>query len=339
MTPPSLSIPKDQLVKFYIVQRLSTAVIAKKFNCNHVTILNYLKKYKISSRSRLGNRNAVSIEKEVLYDLYSIKGFTQKQIADQFGHSRFGIQRLMKIYGIKSRTDSESHTKYLKYDFNGDFAEKAYMVGFRLGDLNVHKVHELIQVRCSTTKEAQKHLIESLFKKYGHVHTWKAKRGTFEIIALLNQSFNFLLPKVDLIEDWILVDTNNFLAFLAGYADAEGSYYLRKPYYKRAKSGWGVFEISTNDKNIIQTIYLLLKDLGIEANFSKSRIAGVIDKRGVKTNKDVWRLTVSRKQSLWNFIKMIEPFHKHKDRLHSLKLVKKNLLLRNNLPYCHPIVL
>ena len=318
MAPPSLTIPRNQLVELYILQKLSADAIANKFNCSHATILNYLKKYEISRRSRLGNRKAVSIERETIHDLYYNKRLTQKQIAEQFGYSRFGIQRWMKIYGVPSRGYSESHTKFRKHNFSEDSVEKAYIIGFRLGDLNVYKVHELIQVRCSTTKKAQIRLIQVLFKEYGGVHTWTARRGTFEIIALLNQSFDFLLPKVDVIEDWILADGNNFLSFLAGYADAEGSYFLRKPYYKHAKSGWGVFEISTNDRNIIQTLWLRLKDLGIEANFSRSRIAGAVDKRGVKTNRDVWRLTVSKKQSLWNFIKMIEPFHKHKDKLSAL---------------------
>lgn len=34
----------------------------------------------------------------------------------------------------------------------------------------------------------------------------KAKRGTFEIVAHLNKTFSFLLPKQDNIETWILVN-------------------------------------------------------------------------------------------------------------------------------------
>lgn len=339
MAPSPLAFPKTRLVELYVRQRLSTAQVAKELGCNHVTVLNYLKKYGIPRRSRLGNRKAVSIDKETLTDLYHNKKFTQKQIAQKFNHSRFGIQRWMKIYGIKSRGYSESHTKYPKHNFSGDLADKAYMIGFRLGDLNVYKVHELIQVRCSTTKIAQVNLIKNLFKQYGNVHIWKAKRGTFEIVVLLNQTFDFLLPKFDMIDEWIMDNSKYFLFFLAGYADAEGSYYMRKPYYKNARSGWGIFEIDTYDKNIIRGMWSRLKRLDIEASFSRSRSGGSIDKRGIKTNKDVWRLTVSKKQSLWNFIKMIEPYHRHQDKLRALKMVKNNLLLRNQLPYCRPITL
>ena len=115
MAPAPFAFPKAQLIELYVKQGLSTDAVAKVLGCNHVTVLNYLKKYEIPRRSRLGNRKAVSIDKETLINLYHNKKFTQKQIAQKFGHSRFGIQRRMKTYGIKSRDFSESHTKYPKH--------------------------------------------------------------------------------------------------------------------------------------------------------------------------------------------------------------------------------
>lgn len=331
-------ITKNELETLYLKQNLSTDKVAKLFNCSHVTILNYLNRYNIPRRSKLGNRKPVSISKEILIDLYTNKKFSHRQIAQQFGYSRYGIQRWMKIYGIQSRNLSESNAKYPKYNFSNNLIEKAYLIGFRLGDLNVYKVHKLIQVRCSTTIKSQAILIENLFKKYGNVHIWKAKRGTFEIVVLLNDSFNFLLPKNDLIEEWILLNNETFFSFLAGYSDAEGSYYLRKPYLE-FKVGWAVFEIQTYDKKIIESIAKNLVLFRIENTFSKSRAAGYIDKRGIKGNKDCWRIVVVKKQSLWNLIKLLEPYHKHENKLRDLKNVKNNLLLRNRLPYCKPIVL
>lgn len=339
MAGHSKNIPKDQLEKFYLNEHLSTNAIGKIFRCNHVTILNYLKKYNVPRRSKLGNRKPIIIMKQTLYQLYHKKHLTQKQIAKQFGHSRYGIQWWMKIYGIRSRNDSESHTKFPKSDFSDDPIEKAYMIGFRLGDLNVYTVHELIQVRCSTTIKNQADLMLDLFKKYCHVHISKAKRGTYEIVALLNESFDFLLPKKDIIEPWILRKKEYFWAFIAGYSDAEGSYYLRKPNSTIGKIEWGIFEIQTYDKNILLSIFNKLKKFDIKASFNMSRRAGYTDKRGIKTNKDCWRITIHQKQSLWNFIKLIQTYHKHKNKLRDLQKVKNNLLLRNNLPYCKPIIL
>lgn len=334
-----INIPKDHLKELYLKRKLSTDAVGKIFNCNHATVLNYLKKYNIPRRSRLGNRKPVNIPKEILFKLYHVDRLTQKQIAEKFGHSPYGVERWMKIYGIKTRGYSESHTKHPKFNFSGDSLQKAYLIGFRLGDLYVSRVKNLIQVHCSTTIKEQVNLIRELFKNYGYVHIKRASRGTFEISILLNQSFGFLLAKQDKIEDWVFADNKLFLSFLAGYADAEGSYYLRKPYYKFAKSGWGVFEIESYDKNILRSIFKYLTFLGIESSFYKARTKGYTDKRGVRNNKDAWRLTIVKKQSLWNFVKLIEPYHKHENKLRELREVKNNLLLRNTLPYCKPIIL
>jgi hypothetical protein len=339
MPPKRLNIPESRLRALYLQKRFSTDAIAKIFHCDHVTILNYLIRYGIPRRSKLGNRKPVCISKEIIFDLYCNKKLTQKQIAEKFAHSRYGIQRIMKKYRIASRTLSVALTKYPKFDFSGNLVDKAYLIGFRLGDLNVFKTHELIQVRCSTTIEAQIKLIEKLFKQYSNVHIWKAKRGTFEIVVLLNKSFNFLLPKQDKIEDWIVDRTEYFLAFLAGYADAEGSYYLRKPRANIGKVGWGMFEIQTYDKNILWMIFTLLKRYNIESNFTLSRRGGYIDRRGIRTNKDCWRIVINKKQSLWNFIKLIAPYHRHNNKIHSMQSVKDNLQRRNYLPYCKPITL
>lgn len=320
----------DQLTKLYLEKRLSTAAIAQVFGCNHVTILNYLNKYNIPRRSRLGNRKPVSIPKEILLDLYHKQKLTHKQIAKKLGHSRYGIQRWMKIYDISSKTYYETHKVYPKYDFSGNLVEKAYLIGFRLGDLNIYQRNYLIQARCSTTIQAQVDLFKQLFEQYGNVHIWKAKRGTWEIYTLLNKSFDFLLPKQDSIEGWILANNKYFLAFLAGYSDAEGSYFLHR---SRPNVSSAAFEIQTYDKNIIQTVYAQLNYLGIAAIFSRSRLGGYIDKRGIKTNKDCWRLSIVKKQSLWNFIKLMEPYHQHTGKLHDISKVKDNLILRNQLPY------
>lgn len=326
------NIAKKALIILYSKQKLSTITIAKLLFCNsHVTILNYLKKYNIPRRSKLGNRISINISKKTLVNFYYDKKLTQKQIAKYFGNqSDTGVRRLMKSHGIKTRTYSEANTKYPKFNFSGNLSEKAYLIGFRLGDLNIYKVHELIQARCSSTIKEQADLFRDIFNNYGHVVITKAKRGTLEMVVLLNQSFDFLIPKKDLVEKWILTSNEYFLSFLAGYADAEGSYYMRKPYHRKSKLGWGVFEIQSYDKKIIYTIAQKLQSLGIIGAFSHP-------KRRIRQNGEMWRLTINKKQSLWNFIKLIRLYHKHKNKICELEEVKNNLVLRNSLPYCRPI--
>lgn len=325
-----LTISKDSLIELYVNQRLSSFSISKLLGAkSHVTILNYLAKYDISRRSRLGNRKPINIDKEILFDLYYKRKLSQEQIAKKFGCCQQDIQRRMKAYKINARSCSEANTKYLKFDFNNSLLEKAYLLGFRVGDLNVSKVHNLIQVRGSTSVKEQVELFTDLFQDYGNVHTWIAKRGTYESVALLNQSFEFLLPKKDSVEQWILDDKEYYLSFLAGYIDAEGSFYLRK-HSRNEGLELGLFEIQSYDKNIITTIFEKLKEQNIECRLS-------INNKHERYKNDMCRITVNKKQSLWAFIKLAEPYLKHKKRLRDLCRVKGNLVLRNSLPYCRPI--
>lgn len=336
MPTKALNIPEKQLRALYLHKHLSTDAIAKVYRCNHVTILNYLQKYGVPRRSKLGTRKPVRISKAVLFYLYHKKKLTQRQIAEKFGHSRYGIQRWMKIYGILSKPDSETHTKFPKRNFNGDPIEKAYMIGFRLGDLNVYQVHNLIQIRCSTTINNQMLLIKNLFKKYGHVHEWKAKRGTYEIFVLLNKSFSFLLPKNDTVESWIQTDMKCFLSFFAGYSDAEGSILIRKSSHGNHYPYAG-FEIQSYDKGILQTSGKILKKLGfIFPTPSISTKAGY-DGRGIKRNKDCWRISIYQKESLWRLLHLLKPYMKHRNKLRSLENAKKNIIIRNKLRYAKPI--
>ncbi len=132
MPTKALNIPQKQLQKLYLHKRLSTGAIANVYRCSHATILNYLKKYGISRRSRLGTRKPIRISKTVLFYLYHQRKLTQKQIAKKFGFSRYGIQTKMKKYHIIFRSLSEALMKYQKIDFSNNLSEKAYLIGFRI---------------------------------------------------------------------------------------------------------------------------------------------------------------------------------------------------------------
>lgn len=93
-----------------------------------------------------------------------------------------GIEKKIKQFQIKTR--GNLHRKFHKHDhkfpFSGNCEEKAYLIGFRLGDLNAYHTSQVVVIRGSTTKPAQAKLIERLFKYYGGVKTTLAKRGTIE---------------------------------------------------------------------------------------------------------------------------------------------------------------
>lgn len=318
-------IPKQTLKKLYYQNKLSVELIGKLYGCSHATILNKMEFYGLKRRGHLGTRKPVIITKKTLINLYLKRKFSQNQIAKTMHCSVWAIEKLMKKYKIKSRGLSESQMIYPKFNFSGNPTERAYLIGFRLGDLNVERAKLQIQVRCSTTRPAQVQLIRDLFSKYTHLGIKNTRYINNQLITdircFLNKSFNFLLPKKDKIEPWILKNDKFFFAFVAGYTDAEGCLLIRK--YKKSKIPVAGFELQSSDKNIINQIWKKIILFGIRAPRPKvNRPIGVINR------KNIWRLSIFRKSSLLKFLGFIEPYLKHHDKKNKLYFLKKNIISR-----------
>ena len=324
-------IPKKILKNLYYHNKLSTGEIGKLYHCSHATIINKMKFYKLKRRSRLGTRKPVIISKALLKKFYFIKKLSQNQIAQKVKCSRCAIEKLMRKYRMKPRSLSESQMRYLKRDFSGNLIEKSYLIGFRLGDLNVGMAKLQIQVRCSTTVPAQVQLIKKLFSKYTHLDIKKTrfikKQLVADIRCFLNKSFSFLLPKRDQIESWIIKNDKFFFAFLAGYADAEGCFLIRR--YKNMKTPVAGFELQSYDKNIINMIWKKITSLGIQTPKPKiSRRKGYKSKIGLINRKDMWRLSIYKKVSLLKFLNFIKLYLKHPKKKNQLSLLKRNVISR-----------
>lgn len=234
----------------------------------------------------------------------------------------------LREYRIKTRSVQEAKAltrpRFKRKDFSGDRTEKAYLIGFRLGDLHISKTHPdspTIRAGANSTKEEQLLLFEKLFSKYGHVkRSPKDKNGATSVRAYLNNSFDFLLKKEDKIEAWIKNEYG--VPFLAGYADAEGTFCIC--------GGDGLFSIKSQDKNILFGIWEELNKVGVFCKRpSLVRAAGSVDCGGVKSNKDVYSFTVYRKDSLLKLMGLIKPFLKHEKRVKDMLLVEHNINDRN----------
>ncbi len=221
-------IPEHELRHLYEELGLSSDQIAEKYGCSAGTVLNRLHEYGIALSP--AGRAPVEISKPELEELYIGQGMSLRQIAKRYGCDHSTIEKKLKEYGLRRRTYAEANQVYPKRDFDGSLIEKAYLVGFRLGDLYVTTMGEegqTLAVECGTTKPEQLDLIASLFGPYGHVHIGKQKRrGDIGIACYLNMSFAFLIPKEDGVPDWVQANDTASIAFAAGYLDAEGSFYL-----------------------------------------------------------------------------------------------------------------
>ena len=259
-----------------------------------------------------------------LKKLYLDQHLSTFEIAQLFNCNRQTIANKLKLFDIPRHSPSKARIKYdIRKDFNGSLEEKAYLLSFRLGDLNVYKpfyqTSETIVIRCHTTNIVQVNLIEELFNNYGRITTSKGKHG-YTINCYLNMSFDFLLPKSDFVEEWIGKSQSTSLAFIAGYIDAEGTFQINQ--------GRGRFVLSVCDKNILYWIHNRLIEYNIKSIYKR------VSEKGTKSigkyvfSNDVWRININESNSLFEFIKMIIPFLKHEKRVADMQIVGANIINR-----------
>ncbi len=298
----------------YIDQNLSPYKIAEQLNCNPSTIRNWLKTYEFPIRKK----KLITVSKARLSYLYYDKKMSLSGIGHRLGYTPSGIFGAFKKLRLPLRTTSQS-SKYhfFRSNFDGSKPLKAYLIGFRIGDLYVKKEGHLIKIGSGTTKKDQLMLFNELFKKFGKIYLGpKDKRGAWHPGVSLNQSFRFLLPKHDRIPIWILNSRKYFFSFLAGYTDAEGNIGC----YPRAR-----FKLASYD-------YGILKDIGagIEKYLTIKPIY-FLEKTNRKTHrKDSLSLIINNMYSLYTFLTDLIPILRHKKRRRDAEKTLKSIKHRPN---------
>ncbi|MCX5703300.1 MAG: LAGLIDADG family homing endonuclease [Candidatus Omnitrophica bacterium] len=334
MSRKEIEIPENRLKDFYEKQRLSIRKLAKIYTCSATTIQRRLHQYNIRVRPSMSVR--LNIPKNRIKFLYEKQRKSTTHLAKIYSCSFKTILNRLREYNIKTRDISEAHIKYPKNDFSGGLIEKAYLIGFRLGDLYVHRYErngKVISVECASTRPEQIRLIHNLFKNYGYVRiTPSDKNGIISIQCGLNPSFNFLLDKEDKIEPWILSSDKLFFAFLAGYIDAEGDVGV---YSKNVAT----LRVGTYDRNILSQVQNRLINRGIDSTLRIDTPKGTkinlpngrtySNKKEYKTNCDFWRLAVYKKKALLKLSNRITPYIKHQRIKEGLLKVEKNIHWRN----------
>ena len=317
-------IPERELKHLYEEAGLTADEIARRYGCSAGTILNRLHQYGITASPP--GRAIVEIQKRELEELYLTQRMSLRQIARHYGCDHSTIKNKLKEYGLRHRTYAEANQVYPRRNFDGDLAEKAYLVGFRLGDLYVKMMGEAGQtvvVECATTKQEQLDLIVRLFGTYGHTHIGNPKRrGDIGIACYLDMSFAFLLPKEDAVPEWAQLDETASAAFAAGYIDAEGSFFISQ--------GFAHFTVSSYDGNILKWLYQWMSGIGIRC--PEPRIVGRkgdVRPSGAVFRKDLWALAVNRKASLLRLIELLDPHLKHPKRRRDMQTARLNVQARN----------
>lgn len=282
------------------------------------------------------------VNHETLSELYIAQKWSAKRVARHFQCDPNTVRKYLSFFGIPLRTRREAYAcrpftwsparlRHNKRDFDGPLSFKAYLMGFRLGDLTVYQSSlgpncRTIEVRGRTTQHAQIQLFRELFEPYGHIYQSRPDaHGGIHLIAYVNRSFDFLLPKQDAVEPWIQADPACALAFSAGYIDAEGSFNIT---ITRTGLGKSVFAVATQDRQILQWMHGWLRSVGVPCPPPKLAL-----RRGTprmfSLNKDHWILQVARKASLVQLIGLLRPWIRHAKRKADMERVFANIKERN----------
>lgn len=325
-----IKIPKPKLENLYSKKKLTMAEIAMKVGCDRSIIARELKRHKIPLRTQSEvlklSKSKNKPKKSILKKLYYKDKLTQEQIGGKLNRHPGSIQRLMKEYGLKTRTADKYHIKYQKYDFSGNLKEKAYLIGFRTGDLDAQlsPSKKLIIVGSTSTRSEQIKLFKSLFKNYGYVWVGKFRKdGNRVFVVRLNRSFNFLLPKKDNVPKWICGNNNYFLSFFAGYTDAEGCFRI-------GNDNVASFTLSSYDKKILKQIHQGLLKIGVECNPPRLHVKkGYKKSDGYEYKNDEWSFAITKKSSSLQLLELIIPRLKHQKRLKDARQAKQNIIQRN----------
>ncbi len=309
--------PKQVLEELYLRKKYSISKIAKKLDCGHATVWHRLKEYDVPKRKL----KRYEIARERLSNLYLENKLSQNKVAEFFGCSQWVISNKLNKFKLEKRNPSEACQIYERKNFSNNPVEKAYLIGFRLGDLHVKRksVYSL-GINSSTTKPEQFELMRTLFEKYAHVQK-SCSKGVLSFSCRVNNSFSFLEPKEDKIEGWILKDERTFFSFLAGYTDAEGNIGV---YSGRAR-----YRVGSYDKNLLFQVYQKLNSLEINTKIRLESLAGYCNGNTIN-NGDFWRVSINYKDSLLRLFNLLEPYLKHGKRIRDLKKAKENVIRRLN---------
>ncbi len=265
----------------------------------------------------------IFISKNLLQRLYIKENLTPFKIGEKVGCSFKTVRNRLREHGIPFKDPAFARMTYPKKDFDGTLSEKAYITGFRIGELNVYQKSPhsyTVVVRCHTTQKQQVEVMKYLFGKFGQVSI-SSNNGHFQVNCFMNKSFSFLLKKDDSAWDWVKnSDENVIFNFIAGYSDAEGNFIINQ--------GRARFKIDSYDASILNWIASWLNIQGINAKLR------IIYKKGEKVPnqvpfpKDLWRLNINDMNSLQTFLIKLIPSLKHKHRIFQAKESLANILKR-----------
>lgn len=248
-------------------------------------------------------------DKETLRNLYWKKRLSIQKIRNLYGKGSGTVQDLMRSQGVKTRTLSQAMTRYMTKPFSGDANERAYLLGFRVGDLFATRHGHNVRAKVSTTHPAMIELFRKLFARYSHVTVSPKKLRKWnlyewEVYSYLHPSFEFLRLKPSKLD-------GPFLSLFAGFFDAEGCICIKKA--SKSRSTRVTLEVANNNLGFLKFYKRGLDKLGYSPTISPSPYheKGQVIGFG-KYNRDLWRLSMMRNTEVMGLLSLLPIQHREK---------------------------
>ncbi len=316
--PNRVLTSKEELVELYKNQGMTTYQVADAIGCCQATVWKRLRQFGVPAHERY----RVPITKKQLRGLYWTQRLSTRKIAKKFGITRSWVFQKLNEWNIPTRDIAESHI-FNKKPFSGSPTEKAYLIGFRIGDLNVTKngpKSKTIQVKLGTTIREQVMLFEKLFSPYCKVWKKKTATGKINLQAGVDETFNFLLPKKE--PRQIFNKPNVFFPFLAGFVDAEGCI--------RISNGRAYLALGNMNRPLLCRIKKTLERLEFEIpKIIYSDHTQYVGKDGSGHNGPYYTIRVNKKTTLLRLLSKIVRFSRHPNKIKDIKLAINNIVQRN----------
>ena len=270
-----------------------------------------------SKKEVMTMKRGTFLDEKAIIRLYTKEKLSLKQIAQKFKASPSGIKWLLLKNRVKLRKKLEGLRlrigKYKKPPFNGSKEERAYLIGLVLGDLAVRENSRFtLEVNTSTTHEAMIKLLVKTFSKHTDGIVWYLddKKG-FRFYAYLDKSFEFLLKAKRDVKIIDKFDGKEFLAFLAGFFDAEGCIVKTT---RKAKLRYEV-KIGNTKREILEIIRKKLEKLEINSKIFLYKRKGeynFYNGRKIAYKKPYFVLEIKRKHDMVKFLKKVPISHLEK---------------------------
>lgn len=266
----------------------------------------------------------VIVSRDDLERLYWIEHKSSIEIGKLFRCHPMTIRNRIREFGIQKRSASDARTRYEKRIFSENITEKAYLLGFRLGDLSAYQTSsrsDVIIIRCHTTQMVQVDLLNKLFLPYGQVTVSDGRYG-FNVNCYVDKTFDFLLPKHMRVPAYIERLEQSIWAFIAGYVDAEGSFGINQ--------GKARFKVDSYDVHILEWMVAIFQKSSLSVKFRQIASQGQLQYRLGTFHKDLWRLEINSASSVARFIDLVGPYILHEKRKADMMMCLNNVRARRN---------